>query len=214
MKRLSYVFVLFLVTSFVPSAATADRQGADARHSDSRSAFMRIYGPTSPPQGYVAFCRKNPRKCLPGTRTVQRPVLTTDRLVELDEVNRLVNDAIAPMTDQEIYGVSEYWTLPVSRGDCEDYALLKRQILMSRGWPKSSLLLTVVRDENGAGHAVLTVRTAQGDFIADNKNSEILNWQKTPYQYVMRQSYLNQQNWMRLGPKRHGAARSRSGSNR
>jgi predicted transglutaminase-like cysteine proteinase len=104
--------------------------------------------------------------------------------------------------------------LPVDRGDCEDYALLKRQILMTRGWPKSALLMTVVRDENGDGHAVLTVRTSEGDFIADNRNSEIVNWRKTPYEYVMRQSYLNQQNWMRLAPMGTSSTSSKLGSNR
>ena len=44
---------------------------------------------------------------------------------------------------------------------------------MARGWPASSLLMTVVRDEKGEGHAVLTARTVQGDFILDNKVDEV-----------------------------------------
>ena len=40
---------------------------------------------------------------------------------------------------------------------------------MLRGWPESKLLITVVRDENNEGHAVLTVRTDEGDFILDNR---------------------------------------------
>ena len=50
---------------------------------------------------------------------------------------------------------------------------MKRKRLMARGWPTSSLLITVVRDEMGEGHAVLTVRTMQGDFILDNKVDEV-----------------------------------------
>ena len=206
--------MLSLVCLLVPVSAMADTHKLQSPNGVQRSPFMRIYGPSSPPHGYVAFCNLNPSKCRPGSKSRKRPVLTTQRLVELDEVNRLVNEAIAPVTDKEIYGVDEFWTLPVDRGDCEDYALLKRQILISRGWPKSALLLTVVRDEAGAGHAVLTVRTAQGDFIADNKNSEILGWQNTPYQYVMRQSYLNPRNWMLVGPAPDQSAGHKSGSNR
>ena len=101
----------------------------------------------------------------------------------------------------EIYGQTEYWTIPVSKGDCEDYALLKRQRLMARGWPASSLLITVVRDEKGEGHAVLTARTVQGDFVLDNKVDEVKAWTRTPYDYVMRQSYLNPRIWMSLDPK-------------
>ncbi len=44
-------------------------------------------------------------------------------------------------------------------GDCEDYALLKRKMLMQAGWPREALLMTVVRDKKGEGHAVLTVKT-------------------------------------------------------
>ena len=91
----------------------------------------------------------------------------------------------------EIYGQTEYWTIPTTRGDCEDYALLKRKRLMARGWPASALLMTVVRDEKGEGHAVLTARTVQGDFILDNKVDEVKVWNRTRYEYVMRQSYLN-----------------------
>jgi predicted transglutaminase-like cysteine proteinase len=72
---------------------------------------------------------------------------------------------------------------------------------MRRGWPASSLLMTVVRDEKGEGHAILTARTAQGDFILDNKVEEIKLWHTTPYQFVMRQSYLNPRVWMSLDPR-------------
>lgn len=211
MLRVCIVTVLYLFGVMVATPVVAERGPAQKQK---HSPFMRIYGPSLPPHGYVAFCELNPSKCRADGGLLKRPELTTTKLLELDEVNRLVNEAIEPVTDQEVYGVSEFWTLPVDRGDCEDYALLKRQILIRRGWPKSALLLTVVRDENGAGHAVLTVRTAQGDFIADNKNSEIKGWQDTPYEYVMRQSYLNPRNWMRLGPARQQLPRSRYGSNR
>lgn len=123
---------------------------------------------------------------------------TPERLSELDEVNRLVNAAVKPVTDLEAYGVEEYWTLPTNRGDCEDYALLKRKILIQRGWPQSALLLTVVRDELGEGHAVLTARTAQGDFVLDNKITDVRIWHATPYKYLMRQSYVNPEAWVSL----------------
>ena len=53
--------------------------------------------------------------------------------------------------------------------------------------------MTVVRDEKGEGHAVLTARTVQGDFILDNKVDEVKAWHRTRYDFVMRQSYLNPQ---------------------
>jgi predicted transglutaminase-like cysteine proteinase len=78
----------------------------------------------------------------------------------------------------EIYGQAEYWTILTTKGDC-GLALLKRKRLMARGWPATALLMTVVRDEKGEGHAVLTARTLQGDFILDNKIDEVKVWHRT-----------------------------------
>lgn len=161
---------------------------------------MRIYGLSQAPYGFVRFCETNSAECSSDGREEARLDATPERLSELDAINRTVNRAIKPLTDMEIYGVTEYWTLPVTAGDCEDYALMKRKLLMERGWPASSLLMTVVRDERGEGHAVLTARTAQGDFVLDNKVEGVKIWFKTPYQFVMRQSYLNPKVWVGLEP--------------
>lgn len=162
-------------------------------------AYMRIYGPAQPPYGFVRFCETNPKHCTQQQGIAEaRITATPERLIELDEVNRHVNEKIKPVTDQDYYGVTEYWTIPDKYGDCEDYALLKRKILMQRGWPASALLLTVVRDEQGDGHAVLTARTSQGDYILDNKVADVRIWGATPYQYVMRQSYVNPRVWVSL----------------
>lgn len=164
----------------------------------SKSPFMRVYGPAQPPYGFVRFCERNPDACRARHIEDIRFQPTPERLSELDEVNRWVNHAVAPATDMEIYGVSEFWTFPVERGDCEDYALLKQKILIQRGWPKSSLLLTVVRDEKGEGHAVLTARTAQGDFVLDNKIDDVRLWNASGYYFLMRQSYLDPRVWVSL----------------
>lgn len=163
---------------------------------------MRIYGTAQPPYGFVRLCESQPDLCAvrspARTATESRFNATPERLSELDEVNRAVNTAIEPLTDMELYGVSEFWTLPVDKGDCEDYALLKREVLIRRGWPSSALLLTVVRDEKGEGHAVLTARTQQGDFVLDNKVTDVRIWYRTSYDFVMRQSYLNPREWVSL----------------
>ncbi|MEL6298323.1 MAG: transglutaminase-like cysteine peptidase [Pseudomonadota bacterium] len=188
--RVAIAFAATLVW-YSGSALADDRPG---------SAFMRIYGTAPPPYGYVEYCRSNQSACRPGRPAARRFSATPDRLAELDRVNRQINRTIEPATDEEIFGVKEYWTMPRTRGDCEDYVLLKRQVLIRRGWPANALLITVVRDEVGDGHAVLTVRTAQGDFILDNKVDEVRVWHETPYRYLMRQSYLNAQVWMALDP--------------
>ena len=42
-------------------------------------------------------------------------------------------------------------------------------MLIQAGWPREALLITVVRDKKGEGHAVLTVKTDKGEFILDNQ---------------------------------------------
>ncbi len=162
--------------------------------------FMRVYGSSQPPYGFVAFCERSPQECVVTSPEDARYQATPQSLSELDEVNRSVNHEIEPATDMEVYGVAEYWTLPTTRGDCEDYALLKRHRLIARGWPSGVLLMTVVRDEKNEGHAVLTARTTQGDFILDNKIDVVRLWNQTPYHYVMRQSYMDPKVWVSLDP--------------
>jgi predicted transglutaminase-like cysteine proteinase len=175
------------------------------------SAFMRIFGPAQPPHGFVRFCEATPQECSSDHGQESRFDASVERIKELDDVNREVNKQIAPATDLEVYGVNEYWTIPRTRGDCEDYALLKRHNLIAKGWPVSAMLMTVVRDEKGEGHAVLTARTVQGDFILDNKSEEVRLWNRTPYQFVMRQSYLNPKVWVALDTRQGPLATALSG---
>ncbi len=199
MRILGVIVVAGLAGVLTVPAALADP--ASLRDQDRASPYMRVFGVTQPPYGFVQFCDRVPAECRQGPQEEQRFSASPQRLIELDTVNRSTNREIEPATDMEIYGQTEYWTIPVSKGDCEDYALLKRQRLMARGWPASSLLITVVRDEKGEGHAVLTARTVQGDFVLDNKVDEVKAWTRTPYDFVMRQSYLNPRIWMSLDPK-------------
>ena len=74
----------------------------------------------------------------------------------------------------EHWGVVERWNYPDDGyGDCEDYVLLKRKLLMQAGWPREALLITVVRDKKGDGHAVLTVKTDRGEYILDNQTGDL-----------------------------------------
>jgi predicted transglutaminase-like cysteine proteinase len=200
MRRCAIVLVGLGCVLLLSSGASAN-PGSVPRSHDYASPFMRVFGLAQPPYGFVSFCERVPQACAQGPQEEQRFFATPARLAELDAVNRAVNHEIEPVTDIEQYGVTDYWTIPTARGDCEDYVLLKRKRLMELGWPASALLITVVRDERGEGHAVLTARTVQGDFILDNKTDEIKVWHRTRYDFVMRQSYLNPRLWMSLDPK-------------
>lgn len=194
---MKYLFaILGSLSCFGAITASAE----PAKPPRAEATFMRVYGAAPAPYGFVAFCERTPSECAATSGPDARFDGSPARLSELDQVNRIVNAKIAPATDLELYGIVEHWTLPTDKGDCEDYALLKRQILIKKGWPSSALLITVVRDEQGDGHAVLTARTAQGDFILDNKRSDIRLWSQTGYRFIMRQSFVDPRLWMALSP--------------
>lgn len=156
---------------------------------------MTVLGRTSQPIGHFNYCHENPSDCSVNASNPLAPKLTKEKWQQMIEVNYYANNSVTPVTDMEQYKREEHWTLPDKFGDCEDYVLLKRQLLIDKGWPVSSLLVTVVRQSSGEGHAVLTVRTANSDFILDNLSSKILPWNKTEYHYLKRQSTLNSGNW-------------------
>jgi len=164
------------------------------------SRFLSEFGETLPPIGYVNFCRSHAEDCLPGDRHATRVELTPERWQELQQVNTYVNTTIEPATDEELYNLPEYWTYPGSKGDCEDYVLLKRRYLIGLGWPASALRITVVLDDQDAGHAVLTVATDRGDLVLDNQEPEILPWLETSYTFVKRQSQNHPMVWVALQP--------------
>lgn len=170
--------------------------GASAQE---HAAFMRITGKTSQPVGHHELCSRMPEECNETTRNSDPVQLTVKRWNELIAVNDNVNTAIEPVTDEELYGRQEYWTYPEDgKGDCEDFVLLKRRELIQSGWPAGALLITVVRQTNGEGHAVLTVRTDRGELVLDNLEPKIKLWGETEYQFLKRQSDRNSGRWVSI----------------
>lgn len=146
------------------------------------------------PIGWVQFCRDMPSECTLNENEAELITLTPQVWRSLQKTNSDVNKVIQPMTDADHHGVPELWSLPTDgKGDCEDYALLKRKKLAEMGIPRRALLMTVVIDDQG-GHAVLTVRTNRGDFILDNKRNAILSWDATGYRFVKREAQFKQAN--------------------
>jgi predicted transglutaminase-like cysteine proteinase len=186
---------LALAAAFAATPATAQMKNA--------LLYVAIGEVSRPPIGWVQFCQDRPWECRTEPTEARDIDMTRDAWRELERVNRSVNERIKPLTDLEQYGVVEKWTYPDSGyGDCEDYVLLKRRMLMQLGWPRSALLITVVRDKKGDGHSVLTVRTNRGEYVLDNQAEEILPWQETGYRYTKRQTQTDPNLWVSLGDPR------------
>jgi predicted transglutaminase-like cysteine proteinase len=159
-----------------------------------------VYDIAQPPIGWIEFCARQPNECAGARMQVREFVITPKRWNELVHVNKLVNATIKPLTDLEHWGVVERWSYPDDGyGDCEDYALLKRRMLIQSGWPGEALLVTVVRGNKDEGHAVLTVTTDKGDYILDNQNEHVLPWWETGYRFLKRQSRSDPNVWVSLG---------------
>ncbi|WP_274626425.1 transglutaminase-like cysteine peptidase [Arvimicrobium flavum] len=175
--------------ALIAAATTATSAGAGS---------MVVGGLTSQPIGHYEFCREAPEECAVKPRD-QRPLQLTEVIWEqIVSINEAVNQAVEAMNDFDIYGKDEVWAYPDGVGDCEDYALEKRRELSERGISLSNLLLTVVRKSDGEGHAVLTVRTDKGDFILDNLNTKVLQWDRTDYRYLKRQASENTGRWVSI----------------
>lgn len=177
--------------------------GAAGAQAQKKMLYVAVGDTTRPPIGWVQFCEARPWECNVQRVEPRDVQFTAQAKRELERINRFVNERIKPLTDLEHYGVVEKWTYPEDGyGDCEDYVLLKRRMLMQLGWPRSALLITVARDKKGEGHSVLTVRTDKGEFILDNQVEEILPWAETGYRYIKRQAQHDPNLWVSLGDDR------------
>ncbi|MCJ2083432.1 transglutaminase-like cysteine peptidase [Methylobacterium sp. J-090] len=141
-----------------------------------------------PVAAWNAFCARYPGECAVNVTEPTRITLTPAVRATLDSVNRRVNERIRPITDMAHWGVVDRWDFPDDgSGDCEDFQLLKRRMLVERGLPRRALRMTVVIDDIGEGHAVLMVRTDRGDLILDNKTNAILSGPRTGYTFIKRE---------------------------
>jgi predicted transglutaminase-like cysteine proteinase len=162
-------------------------------------AGARIQGDARPIAAWVTFCQGYASECAVDRGEPARISLTAATWAAIVSVNRRVNKAVEPMTDQEHLHVADRWDLAEDGiGDCEDFQLLKRHLLAEAGLPRRAMRMTVVIDEKGEGHAVLTLITDRGDLVLDNKTSAILPWHKTGYVFIKRESQ-DAVAWVSLG---------------
>jgi predicted transglutaminase-like cysteine proteinase len=182
-------FVVAMMAVFAMSTA--------ATPASTNNLSMVTGGATSQPIGHYDFCQIHREEC--GTNRNNAPAEMSDaKWTLVRSVNSTINNSIKPMTDMEIYGKEEVWAYPTTAGDCEDFALLKRRILIQRGFSPANLLMTVVRKPDGEGHAILTLRTTHGDFILDNLSSSVKPWFDTPYSFIKRQASFNAGRWVTI----------------
>ena len=74
----------------------------------------------------------------------------------VERINSTVNARVTYKSDLEQFDTPEFWAMAGKFGDCEDYALLKRKMLIDAGFDRDKIHLCTcfVGD---AGHCVLWV---------------------------------------------------------
>jgi predicted transglutaminase-like cysteine proteinase len=220
-NRTARIVVLGIVMLGLAAALTAPLAEAEAKphthrpdagqHVDSIEAMLAPSGlsHTAPvgdvtrvPYGWADFCGRRPEECRVDVLEPVDVKMTARVMRTLETLNEKVNEEIEPVSNLDHWGtILDHWDYPVDgKGDCKIYALWKRKRLLDLGFPRQALLMTIVRDLEGNGHTVLTVKTDRGDFVLDNMVGEIRLWDETGYQFVKRQSQSDPNVWVSIGP--------------
>lgn len=127
-----------------------------------------------------------------GNVPATRAAVTPELWATLYKVNDYVNKRILSRSDWQIFGQSDYWALPFQQqgqpmGDCEDFVLQKRQLLIARGIAPSALSIAVVRIGEDSLHAVLLVETDGGIYVLDSLSPRIAEANAVRYEWLERQ---------------------------
>jgi predicted transglutaminase-like cysteine proteinase len=90
-------------------------------------------------------------------------------------INRAVNLAITPTSDEAQWGVQDHWSSPLEtlqshRGDCEDYAIVKYLALREAGVSSEDVKILILRNLfPNEYHAVVAARANGEWLILDNR---------------------------------------------
>lgn len=170
---------------FVPTVGRADEVAA-ASYLPSRRAVAA-------PTGFAGVCDRYEWVC---ARVAHSGAAATDETHLVRAVNAQINRATHQIADQRQYGTEEYWALPTAAGgDCEDFVLLKKKLLIQQGIAPERLLIATVLDRGRNLHAVLIFRSATGDYVLDNLNDRIELWADTGYSFLEMQNPDSPERW-------------------
>ncbi len=195
MRKREVVVVATLVSLFTVQAARADGPAGAARGLKTAPVFSYISEKrrTAAPFAHVMFCARNPDECTVRGDVSEVP-LSPLAEKQLGDINASVNRSIRPTDERQ----GDVWQVNVKAGDCEDFALTKRDHLIAMGWSSKALRIAVTKTPAGKGHAVLVVKTDRGDLVLDNRTNAIKGWKDTDLRWLMIQSGDDPKIWYEL----------------
>ena len=166
--KIAGVAIAITMSSIGGAAAYTNYAGIDGFDPTTRLAAVT-------PLSMQFFCAKNRSECRGGSSA--QVALTPKLMTMLKQVNVHVNRSIRPQAD-----TADVWSLNPEAGDCEDYVLSKRSMLIRQGVSSGSLRIAYTKTRQGEPHAVLLVRTSQGDYVLDNLNNSVKTLRSSGYQ--------------------------------
>ena len=133
------------------------------------------------------FCAQNKAECASSGRG--QVTMTPNLMAVLKQINSHVNRTIRPERD-----TADVWELNPTSGDCEDYVLTKRSLLIRNGVSSGALRIAYTHTRRGEPHAVLVVRTSQGDYVLDNLTNTVKTLRASGYS-IRSMSTSNPNSW-------------------
>ena len=120
---------------------------------------------------------------------------------QVEAINSWVNGQISYTDDIMLYRQNDFWassreTMRRRKGDCEDFAILKMDMLAAMGIDRERMILVVARDlVRNADHAVLVVQLEDGPVILDNSTDRLLDG-RLAHDYRPIMSFANNGKWL------------------
>jgi predicted transglutaminase-like cysteine proteinase len=197
-----------------PGVSTADvlMQAEAAARDYWRHMFVRADAPTPP--SATGPAASSPGPTLPSAvhERLASDAAANNAVVDLSSplwravtaVNAEINAAIRAEDDQRAYRQADYWAIPRATvrvkpvGDCEDFALAKRERLLALGVPAETLSIALVRTRTGLSHAVLLVATDEGEYVLDNLTPWVVHWTEARLTWRERQAPGQMLQWVYL----------------
>lgn len=144
------------------------------------------------PPAFPIYCGEHPADCAPlGPDEAVEPV---DYLLwesRIDDVNRAVNSTMVYRGEE-----GDHWDDGGAYGDCDDFALTKRNRLIAMGVPRSALPMAHVLPHGQLQmHIVLLVRTNYGFKVLDNLSRDVYDLDQMKADRVSIQNSRNPKAW-------------------
>jgi len=150
--------------------------------------------PTLAPFAFIEACNRYRQACR--RKTGQSRVALTEGLEQIVfAINERVNHDI--VLSREPKGRDD-WKIDPPKGDCDDFAMTKRKLLMDQGIPPRAISLATGLTPEGVGHVVVVLRTKTGDLVLDNGDDWLKMPSETALQWQRIESEDNPRLWRKL----------------